>query len=86
MHSDVWKASGHVKNFHDPLIDNKTSKKRYRVDHLLEKQSNEIQIGDIKVIPEVDDSAKGISDELSKKIENLLEDIKLILEELNQVK
>ena len=53
---------------------------------LIEKQSNEIQIGDIKVIPEVDDSAKGISDVLSKKIENLLEDIKLILEELNQVK
>jgi len=42
MHSDVWKASGHVENFHDPLIDNKTSKKRYRVDHLLEGQSNEI--------------------------------------------
>ena len=53
---------------------------------LIEKQSNEIQTGDIKVIPEVDDLAKGISDELSKKIENLLEDIKLILEELNQVK
>ena len=53
---------------------------------LLEKQSNEIQISDIKIIPGVEDSIKGISDELSKKIENLLEDIKLILEELNQVK
>ena len=53
---------------------------------LIEKQSNEILSGDIKVIPEIDDSVKGISDELSKKIENLLEDIKLILEELNQVK
>ena len=42
MHPDVWKASGHVENFHDPLIDNKISKKRYRVDHLLEKQSEEV--------------------------------------------
>tara|TARA_Y100001936_G_scaffold117785_1_gene115278 strand:+ start:627 stop:2084 length:1458 start_codon:yes stop_codon:yes gene_type:complete len=42
MHPDVWKASGHVENFHDPLIDNKISKKRYRVDHLLEEQSEEV--------------------------------------------
>ena len=42
MHPNVWKASGHVENFHDPLIDNKISKKRYRVDHLLEEQDEEI--------------------------------------------
>ena len=42
MHPDVWKASGHVENFHDPLIDNKASKKRYRVDHLLEEQEQTI--------------------------------------------
>jgi len=42
MHPEVWKASGHVENFHDPLIDNKISKKRYRVDHLLEDQSDEV--------------------------------------------
>ncbi len=42
MHPNVWKASGHVENFHDPLIDNKISKKRYRVDHLLEEQSKNI--------------------------------------------
>ena len=42
MHPNVWKASGHVENFHDPLIDNKISKKRYRVDHLLEDQSDKI--------------------------------------------
>ena len=53
---------------------------------LLEKQSIEVHISYIKIMPEVEDSIKGISDELSKKIENLLEDIKLILEELNQVK
>lgn len=36
MHPQVWKASGHVDNFSDPMIDNKDSKKRYRVDHLIE--------------------------------------------------
>lgn len=36
MHPSVWKASGHVDNFSDPMIDNKDSNKRYRVDHLIE--------------------------------------------------
>ena len=36
MHPAVWKASGHVDAFNDPLIDNKDSKKRYRADVLLE--------------------------------------------------
>src|SRR5258706_6831700 len=36
MHPTVWKASGHIDNFNDPMIDNKDSKKRYRVDHLIE--------------------------------------------------
>lgn len=30
MHPTIWKASGHVDAFNDPLIDNKDSKKRYR--------------------------------------------------------
>ena len=30
MHPTVWKASGHVDAFNDPLIDNRDSKKRYR--------------------------------------------------------
>ncbi len=32
----VWVTSGHVGGFSDPLIDNKTSKQRYRADHLVE--------------------------------------------------
>jgi len=36
MHPMVWKASGHVDAFADPLIDNKDSKKRYRADVLVE--------------------------------------------------
>ncbi len=38
MHPTVWKASGHVDAFNDPLIDNKDSKKRYRADVLIEDQ------------------------------------------------
>ena len=36
MHPRIWKASGHVDAFNDPLIDNKDSKKRYRADVLIE--------------------------------------------------
>lgn len=36
MHPKVWKASGHVEAFNDPMVDNKDSKKRYRADHLIE--------------------------------------------------
>lgn len=36
MHPDVWKASGHVEGFNDPMIDDKQSKKRYRADMLIE--------------------------------------------------
>jgi glycyl-tRNA synthetase len=36
MHPKVWKASGHVDGFSDPMIDNKDSNKRYRADQLLE--------------------------------------------------
>jgi glycyl-tRNA synthetase len=36
MHPKIWKASGHVDAFNDPLIDNKDSKKRYRADVLIE--------------------------------------------------
>ena len=41
MHPTVWKASGHVDNFSDPMIDNKDSNKRYRVDHLIEGYAEE---------------------------------------------
>ena len=38
MHPTVWKASGHVDAFNDPLIDTRDSKKRYRADVLIEDQ------------------------------------------------
>jgi glycyl-tRNA synthetase len=43
MHPTTWKASGHVDNFSDPMIDNKDSKKRYRVDHLIEARIDELE-------------------------------------------
>ena len=43
MHPTIWKASGHVDAFNDPLIDNKDSKKRYRADVLLEEYIEKIR-------------------------------------------
>lgn len=43
MHPTTWKASGHVDGFNDPMIDNKDSKKRYRVDHLIEAYAEELK-------------------------------------------
>lgn len=74
MHPTTWKASGHVDNFNDPMIDNKDSKKRYRVDHLIEGHAETL------------DAAEGKA--LVEKMEALLakEDfaaLKALIEELN---
>lgn len=34
MHPRVWEASGHVAGFHDPLVDCRVCKHRFRADHL----------------------------------------------------
>ena len=36
MNQEVWKSSGHVAGFADPLVEDVKTKKRYRADHLLE--------------------------------------------------
>src|SRR6202521_5825581 len=38
MHPEVWRASGHVDNFTDMMVDCKTCKKRWRADHLTSDQ------------------------------------------------
>jgi glycyl-tRNA synthetase len=38
MHPKIWKASGHVDAFNDPMVDNKDTKKRYRADVLIENE------------------------------------------------
>ncbi len=56
MHPTIWKASGHVDAFNDPLIDNKDSKKRYRADVLVEDYiENKLEK---KIRKEVDKAAK----------------------------
>jgi glycyl-tRNA synthetase len=55
MHPTIWKASGHVDAFNDPLIDNKDSKKRYRADVLVEDYLEKIND---KIEKEVEKAAK----------------------------
>ncbi len=55
MHPTIWKASGHVDAFNDPLIDNKDSKKRYRADVLIEDYLAKL---DEKINKEVEKVAK----------------------------
>lgn len=56
MHPKIWKASGHVDAFNDPLIDNKDSKKRYRADVLIEDYiANKLEA---KINKEVEKAAK----------------------------
>jgi glycyl-tRNA synthetase len=55
MHPTIWKASGHVDAFNDPLIDNRDSKKRYRADVLIEEQLAKYED---KIKKEVDKAAK----------------------------
>ena len=55
MHPTIWKASGHVDAFNDPLIDNRDSKKRYRADVLIEEEIARI---DDKIEKEVAKAAK----------------------------
>jgi glycyl-tRNA synthetase len=37
MNPKVWQASGHVAGFSDPLVEDKKTNERYRLDHLLEE-------------------------------------------------
>jgi glycyl-tRNA synthetase len=55
MHPKIWKASGHVDAFNDPMIDNKDSKKRYRADVLIEDHIAKIED---KIEKEVEKAAK----------------------------
>ncbi|NMC98696.1 MAG: glycine--tRNA ligase [Bacteroidales bacterium] len=65
MHPTVWKASGHVDAFNDPLIDNKDSKKRYRADQLIEDYLQKIQD---KIDKEVEKAAKRFGDTFNKEL------------------
>jgi len=59
MHPKIWKASGHVDAFNDPLIDNKDSKKRYRADVLIEDYAEKLNL---KAQKEIKKAAKRFGD------------------------
>src|SRR5690554_4854212 len=65
MHPTVWKASGHVDAFNDPLIDNKVSKRRYRADVLIEELMAKY---DDRVNKEVEKAAKRFGDSFDEKM------------------
>ena len=65
MHPCVWKASGHVDAFNDPLIDNKESKKRYRADVLIEEHLAKY---DAKIDKEVQKAAARFGDRFDEKM------------------
>ena len=64
MHPTIWKASGHVDAFNDPLIDNKVSKKRYRADVLVEDYVAKIES---KIEKEIEKAAKRFGDSFDPK-------------------
>jgi len=64
MHPKIWKASGHVDAFNDPLIDNKDSKKRYRADVLIEEYLSKI---DNKIQKEISKAKKRFGENFDEK-------------------
>ena len=64
MHPKIWKASGHVDAFNDPLIDNKDSKKRYRADVLIEDYISKI---DNKIQKEISKAKKKFGENFDKE-------------------
>lgn len=63
MHPTIWKASGHVDAFNDPMMDNKDSKKRYRADVLIEEAIGKLEE---KVEKEVEKAAKRFGDSFDR--------------------
>ena len=64
MHPRIWKASGHVDAFNDPLIDNRDSKKRYRADVLIEDHIAKIEE---KINKEVEKARKRFGDAFDRE-------------------
>ena len=64
MHPDIWKASGHVDAFMDPLIDNKDSKKRYRADQLIEDYLEKLES---KISKEITKASKRFGEDFDRE-------------------
>ena len=48
MHPKIWEASGHVAEFHDPLVDCKQCKTRFKADELSDEDSDSVDWSAIK--------------------------------------
>ena len=59
MHPKTWEASGHVATFHDPQVDCKQCKARFRADHMLEKFGIDADKATIEYINEQLDVLRG---------------------------
>ncbi len=75
MHPTTWKASGHVDNFNDPMIDNKDSKKRYRVDHLIENHADTLEAADKKAL--LEKMEKMLADDDFDGLKGLIEELEI---------
>tara|TARA_B110000914_G_scaffold226219_1_gene249861 strand:+ start:1939 stop:3480 length:1542 start_codon:yes stop_codon:yes gene_type:complete len=64
MHPTVWKASGHLDAFSDPLIDNKDSNKRYRADILVEDYVAKIEL---KIEKEITKASKRFGEQFNQE-------------------
>lgn len=49
MNPKVWEATGHVANFHDPLVDCKYCHSRYRADDLIKAQKPELDVDNMNL-------------------------------------
>ncbi|MEI6764665.1 MAG: glycine--tRNA ligase [Bacteroidota bacterium] len=81
MHPTIWKASGHVDAFNDPMIDNKDSKKRYRADVLVEDYIAKIED---KINKEVSKAAQRFGETFDEKMYR--ETNPRVVEYLNKIK
>ena len=69
MHPTIWKASGHVDAFNDPLIDNRDSKKRYRADVLIEDHIAKIDEKiEKEIISDIENSVNQKNTQNNKKL------------------
>src|SRR5277367_337296 len=78
MHPTTWKASGHVDSFSDPMIDNKDSNKRYRVDHLIEGFTDELKEKAKQKFKD-SESESAIQDPLWKQADSILKEMDVLL-------
>ncbi|MEI7933757.1 MAG: glycine--tRNA ligase [Chlorobiaceae bacterium] len=75
MNPRVWEASGHVASFNDPMIDDRTTKRRYRADHLIENHIEKLRRDgkeeELLRVQATYEAASG-SDDLNRALYNLI--------------